>query len=351
MKLRAGGFSLVELMVSITLGLVLLAGVAQVFVSSKQGYRVQESVGRLQENARYASGYLGQYIRMADLWSGVKPAAIKIKGAVAYAGPGSCTDSWIVDPANGIVGYSGDSAGTALTYPGALPAGCIGSTTTGTYIPGSDMVVIRYVDPNTYTAIDSTVCAAAALPNSSQAANGKFYLRTLVGKRADLFDITSSAACTGAVGDITGDATNGDITAGVLNYQYQTVAFYLLNADNGQGLTPTLYMLTLQSDKLTAQPLVDGIEMLKFEYGVDTNGDGRVDKYAVASSLAATDWARVVTVRASFIARGDAIDTYNDTQSYTMTGGGYVYTPSSAVSKFQRRLIVREIQLRNRVRQ
>ena len=107
----------------------------------------------------------------------------------------------------------------------------------------------------------------------------------------------------------------------------------------------------MQSDALTAQPLVDGIEMLKFEYGLDTNGDGRVDQYAVASSMATTDWPKVISVRASFIARGDAIDGYTDTQSYTMTGAGYVYTPPTAVAKYQRRLIVREIQLRNRVRQ
>ena len=345
MKRRAQGFSLVELMIAITLGLLLLAGVAQVFVNSKQGYRVQESVGRLQENARYASGYLSRYIRMADLWSGVKPAAITIIGGTTYAGPASgCSNGWIVDPGSGVVGYSGDSAGSALSYPGILPTGCIGSSTTGSYIPGSDVVVIRYVDPNTYTAIDSSTCTAAALPNSSQATNGRFYLRTQVGKRADLFDITTSA-CTTAIGDIT-----GDVTGGVLNYQYQTVAFYLLNADNGQGLTPTLYMLTLQSDKLTAQPLVDGIEMLKFEYGLDTNGDGRVDRYAVAS-LPGIVWSQVITVRVSFIARGDALDNYKDTQSYTMTGSGYVFTPSGTAQSYQRRLIVREIQIRNRLRQ
>jgi prepilin-type N-terminal cleavage/methylation domain-containing protein len=341
---RNRGFSLIELMVALTLGLVLLAGVAQVFVNSKQGYRVQESVGRLQENARYASGYLSQYIRMADLWSGVKPAKITIQGTPSFQSPttGGCNAAWSVDPTSGIVGYSGSSS-----YPlSPFPAGCFPSagTATPSYIPNSDVLAIRYIDPNTY--INTATLTTSPAP-ANVTANGNFYLRTLVGSRADLFDIANAA---NAVSDIPGDAIpSGTNQGGVLNYQFQNVVFYLLNADNGQGSTPTLYILTLTSAGLTAQPLVDGIEMMKFEYGIDTNGDQQVDQYATAASV--TNWSQVISVRVSFIARGDALDNYTDTQSYTMTGAGYVYTPAASVQKYQRRLIVREIQLRNRVRQ
>jgi len=346
---RDRGFSLIELMVAITLGLVLLAGVAQVFVNSKQGYRVQESVGRLQENARYASGYLSQYIRMADLWSGVKPAKINIKGNVTIPGYGSCSNGWVigqfsagattVDPTAGIIGYDGSS-----TLP-SPPSDCISAVTAGTYITGSDVLTIRYIDPNTY--INT---ATLMSPTATVTANGNFYLRTLVGSKADLFDVTGSGN-SAAIADIPGDGSTATTTSqgGVLNYQFQNVTFFLLNADNGQGVTPTLYILTLTSAGLTAQPLVDGIEMMKFEYGIDTNNDQQVDQYAIASAV--TNWAQVLSVRVSFIARGDALDNYTDTQSYTMTGAGYVYTPATSVQKYQRRLIVREIQLRNRVRQ
>lgn len=344
---RNAGFSLIELMVAITLGLLLVAGVAQVFVSSKQAYRVQDSVGRLQENARFASGYLGQYIRQADLWSGVKPDRITTASAV-YGGPGGCKDGWIVDVANGLVGYTGDTSGTALSYPAGLPSNCLNTSGSGgsaaNYVAGSDVLVVRYVDPGTYTAIASATCTAGASAGSTYVVNGKYYLRTQVGKRAQLFNIASSE-CPAAIAAIPGDAADG-----VLNFQYRAVGFYLLDADNGQGSTPTLYLLTLQGDALTPQPLVDGIEMMKFEYGVDTDGDGRVDSYLTASAITAPNWKRVITVRASLIVRGDALDNYVDNQSYTMTGAGYVYTPPVSVRRFQRRLVVREIQVRNRVR-
>lgn len=56
---------MVELMIAITISLVLLAGVIQIFISSKQAYRATDGYGRLQENGRYAIDYLGKYIRLS----------------------------------------------------------------------------------------------------------------------------------------------------------------------------------------------------------------------------------------------------------------------------------------------
>ena len=48
------GFSMVELMIAITISLLLLAGVIQIFSASRQTYTLQDGMSRLQENARYA---------------------------------------------------------------------------------------------------------------------------------------------------------------------------------------------------------------------------------------------------------------------------------------------------------
>ena len=59
------GLSLVELMVSIVLGLLIVAVVAQLFLGSKQTYRTQDGAARLQESARYALGLLTREFRLA----------------------------------------------------------------------------------------------------------------------------------------------------------------------------------------------------------------------------------------------------------------------------------------------
>lgn len=59
------GFSLIELMISITLGSILMAAVIQFVFSSKKTFNLNEDVARIQENARIAMDLLAQDIRMA----------------------------------------------------------------------------------------------------------------------------------------------------------------------------------------------------------------------------------------------------------------------------------------------
>jgi len=59
------GFSLVELMIAMALGLFLIGGVTGVFLSSSKTYRLQDSMSRIQESGRFASNYLAASIREA----------------------------------------------------------------------------------------------------------------------------------------------------------------------------------------------------------------------------------------------------------------------------------------------
>ncbi len=58
------GISLVEIMVALVAGLLMLAGVIQIFLANKQTYRINEAAARIQENARIAMELLGRQVRM-----------------------------------------------------------------------------------------------------------------------------------------------------------------------------------------------------------------------------------------------------------------------------------------------
>jgi len=60
------GLSLIELMIAITLSIFITAAMITLFVNSKQNYRLNENMSRLQENARFAMSFLARDIRMAD---------------------------------------------------------------------------------------------------------------------------------------------------------------------------------------------------------------------------------------------------------------------------------------------
>lgn len=59
------GFSLVELMIAMTIGLVIALVIGELFVANQRTYTVQDENARVQENARFALAMLSRQVRMA----------------------------------------------------------------------------------------------------------------------------------------------------------------------------------------------------------------------------------------------------------------------------------------------
>ncbi len=60
------GMTLIEIMISLLIGVFLIGGVLQIFINTRQTYRMQENLSRMQENGRFALSFLSNDIRMAD---------------------------------------------------------------------------------------------------------------------------------------------------------------------------------------------------------------------------------------------------------------------------------------------
>ncbi len=59
------GVTLIELMVALVLSLLVMTGVIQIFLSSKQVYNAQEATSRMQEDGRLTLDFLNKYLRLA----------------------------------------------------------------------------------------------------------------------------------------------------------------------------------------------------------------------------------------------------------------------------------------------
>ncbi len=66
MGIRAAGFSLIELMVAITLGILLSIGIVTLFGATSTTNKVQDALARLQENGRYALTRITDDLRMGS---------------------------------------------------------------------------------------------------------------------------------------------------------------------------------------------------------------------------------------------------------------------------------------------
>lgn len=328
------GMSLVEIMVAMTLGLILTAGVIEMFVSNKRAYQVQTAANGMQENGRYAMKLLTDSLRAADHWGGVESS--EVGGGAAVSGVGGCDATWILNVAEGIRGYEGVSG----TPP--LPSSCINAAD---YVANSDAFVVRHGGGE----YQSTATVKGG--NGSDV-----WLRTAVGRRAQLF----SAASIASLPTDLYDAADED-AIGIYNYPYQVTAYFLrpcsgklgtacAASDDGGRPIPTLTRLTLLNGRLQEQAMVNGVEQMQIEYGVDADLDNNADFYADAAVVsAANQWNRVASVRLTLVVRSEERGSIPDTDTYNLPGGN-TYKPPTDAEQYQRKVLTSVVQIRNRSR-
>jgi len=333
-KSRQQGLSLVEIMVAMTLGLILTAGVIELFISNKRSYEVQTATNGMQENGRYAMKLLTDALRAADHWGGVE--ASDVGGSPAVTGVGSCNAAWLLNVDEGIRGYEGVSAAPPL------PDSCIAEAD---YVANTDAFVVRHAG--------GEYQSTATVKGGS---GSEVWVRTGVGRRAQVFaasDITSLPS------DLY-DPGNEDAD-GLYNYPYQVVAYFLrpcsgkagaacAASDDGGNPIPTLARLALVNGQLQEQAMVSGVEDMQVEYGVDANLDTNADFYTDAATVtAANQWGRVTSVRLTLVVRSQERGPLKDTASYKLPNGA-TYTLPVNSEYYQRKVLTSVVQIRNRSR-
>lgn len=150
---RQRGLTLIELMISVTIGLVFIFGAVTFLVSGHQSFRAQNSGSRIQENARFALDILKEHVRMAgynDTTSSLLdlPALI-YRGACGMFNP--CSDDTTTD--------QGDRLAMALRIPtgatGVAAQDCIGSPLTAL---NQHVVNVFWVEQDSSSGVSSLYC-------------------------------------------------------------------------------------------------------------------------------------------------------------------------------------------------
>jgi len=146
-RTRQSGLSLVELMVSITLGLLVLAAVVGVFATNSRTFHQNDATEQLQDNARAALDALGRDLSMAGYYGGLFSAsAITLTGAASApkldCGAVSSNGApWAFNVSNRVEFFNGTtSSGNAAAAAAQFP--CLNAAY---LVSNSDIVAIRHV--------------------------------------------------------------------------------------------------------------------------------------------------------------------------------------------------------------
>jgi type IV pilus assembly protein PilW len=75
------GYTLMELMVAISIGMIVMASVATTFTSQTRAYSAQEQINQMEQNARGALDIMSRELKMA----GYKPNGGSVTGVVSYS--------------------------------------------------------------------------------------------------------------------------------------------------------------------------------------------------------------------------------------------------------------------------
>ncbi len=268
------GLTMVELMVAITLGLILTTGLIQIFVNSKQIYRVEEALSRVQESGRLALELMANDIRMASYW-GCQSNTDNIQNNL---NPGA---GFIDFTAGGVSGTEGGAGGTdTLTLRGA--DGTSGLTP----------------QPNGGSGKYSPLTSAALKVNLPNDLNAGDILLLSDCTGGDVFQISSgNPSVSGTVVHNTGAGTPGNATDLSKVYQgdatllfVREIIYSISNVGTSDG-QPALW----RSINGVNQEIVSDVSDMQVTYGEDMNGDRSVDRYVDAGGVA--DFGNVYSVK------------------------------------------------------
>ena len=294
---HARGFTLVELMVATAIGLIILAGMASLFVSNSKTQAEIEKANRQVENGRYGVQVLSTDLTNAGFYGEFDPSPLTTPAALPDVCATGLAELRAALPLH-VQGFD---------QPGAALAPCLPDRK-----PGTDVLVVR-----------RTQTCVAGLGNCAPVTDGGVFMQASLCSNAselgsadveDHYDFDSATVnLTRHARDCSVDAGTG--TAALVRRYLVHIYFIANNSEPADGI-PTLKRAELGgADKALAfnvVPLVEGIENLQIEYGL---GGGVFN----AQPASAADWRLVVAVKMHLLARNlDETVDYVDEKTYNL---------------------------------
>ena len=320
--IAATGFSLIELMVALTIGLVMIAAAGILFAKARDIYRTMEATARLQENARYAMSVIETDVRMANFW-GLLSRTDLFSNTATSASPlapsvsNNCgsTSAFVTDLEKHVEGLNNTYSLSCNAYGAGVQS-------------GTDVLIIRRSSSNRLPQTAAGISAEKdSLLIESSRTQAEIFLATAAGTIPSAY----------AQADVANEPPLADTRRLIVNAYYVSQ-----DSSVGTGYPSLRRKSLIKGPAFQDEEVIPGVEDLQFQLGVDVNDDRNADVFVNAGSVPAGGI--VVAVRVWLRIRAQERDVaHKDTQSWV-----YADQNQSAFNDQYRRLVVMQtIQLRN----
>jgi type IV pilus assembly protein PilW len=304
--IRQFGYTIIELMIAITISLIILASLVAMFANNSRTRVEIERANQQTENGRYALQLITDDLHNAGYLAEFNPGPL----ATPAAKPDPCDTS--------VAGLNGALPMAVQGYDNAaiVPA-CLSDVRAGT-----DILVVRHAST---CAVGSAGCDALVAGDpyfQTSGCNSATELSS--GNIANYYVLDTNAA------SFTLHQKDCVTLANV--YQYRTHIYFVANNDQAGDGIPTLKRAELGIATFSIVPLVEGVENMQIEYGIDTSvpttGTAAVynanpDTYNAACgttpSICVGYWRNVVAAKINVLTRNTtATQGYVDSKVYTL---------------------------------
>jgi len=374
------GVTLVELLISLALGLAVLVGLSAVYVAAKQSFRFQETGGRMQEDAMFALETISRELRMAGFAGCRGVEKINIASVDTYypeLGMTSGSPSGIngpnpmafvlagepevvlkpLSPLNFVRGFDNVPALMFATAPTS-------SATNSLFLSGGSERAVSVTaamgvvgDPLTIAAGSAAFLDAAKTYNMvvANCNVSSLFAGQLGGGGTQIVHTTAignTTVGTNAAASFPSTPIYG-VDALVMPLEW---SFYYV-ATRAGAATPSLYRIKYDgSARGNAEELVSNVESMRLHYGENTANDAvtgaptmQADVWRTTAATV-TDWSRVVAVRIGLMMVSDDNAANLDVVAAVPTLLGEAYTgPVGKSATRLRKEFSTTVVLRNRI--
>ena len=299
------GFSLIELMVAITIALIIVGAIGYFYLGTRQAYRSTDNLSQLQENQRVALDVIARDIRMAGYMGCVNIGGSQLN--VIATTPPSTTPGTMAQIYKNGAGW-------------VNPTGIPGIAR----VAGTDVIEVRFAgaSANVQSKMLSVNAQIKIFTNPASFAAGDVLMVSDCSS-TDIFKATTVSASTSPVTIAHGAGAN---TAVKLSKIYDTnatiMAFhdvsYFIGTNPATG-NPELYRFDAGIATATPEAIAENVENMQARYGLDNNGDGAVDIYGTTIPAGANVIA--LQVGMVFVGTDNAVAT--SAQTYNLLGTAY----------------------------
>jgi len=325
---RARGFSMVELMVAVTLAMIVSAGVISVFVGSRAAYQSTAGVAAVSDSGRFALNFMESAVRDAGNMACGSPVR-----TIFNVGPGSPLNAPPF-PALAFQPITGfEAAGTGINgaynitaTPGVAgnwnsPAGwaagldsAFGTLATAPVV-NNDVLVVRSSTQGGSPAFVSNMGTnnfdVTSVPSGFQAQKLAIIsdcVKSLIFQISSVLGNTISHTTGGVPGNLTNTFPTGvNFDLGSEVTLLQTTAYYIGVGADGDGALFSADLssgnsFTSAAPSISPNELVPNIEAMQILYGLDTKGTRTVGQWVTADQV--TDFTSVMSVHIALLAAG-----------------------------------------------